>query len=97
MHYGQPSVLGHAFFDWSELTNEYIAGMDALRRREPGASARTMEIARRMSQYQQLYGANGAASARQTLPGSSVRPKAGWIKMAAAVLFSPSNDTPLLH
>lgn len=97
MHREQPFILGHAFSDWSELTNEYIAGMDALRRREPGASARTMEIAKRMSQYQQLYGANGASAVRQSLPQPSVPPKAGWIKTAAAMLFGPPDNITLLH
>ena len=47
-------AMGTDFSDWAELTQQYASGMEALRRREPGASARMMEIARLMTQYQQL-------------------------------------------
>jgi len=97
MHVEQALVLGHSFFDWSELTNEYIAGMDALRRREPGASARMMEIARRMSHYQRMEGPQGAATTGQRAPPPIVSPKAGWMKLVAAMLFSPADNIPLLH
>lgn len=50
------AVLGSDFSNWAQLTEQYSAGMDALRRREPGASARMMEIARQLSQYALLVG-----------------------------------------
>lgn len=44
----ESSVLGSAFSEWSELTEQYALGLDAVRRREPGASIRLMELHERM-------------------------------------------------
>lgn len=49
-------VLGNDFSNWARLTEQYSEGMTALRRREPGASVRMMEIARQLSQYALLVG-----------------------------------------
>ncbi|MDM0121640.1 hypothetical protein [Variovorax arabinosiphilus] len=38
------------------MTEQYSEGMEALRRHEPGASARMMEIARQLRQYALLVG-----------------------------------------
>lgn len=51
-----PAVLGSDFSNWARLTEQYSEGMNALRRREPGASARMMEIAKQLSQYALLVG-----------------------------------------
>ena len=43
------NALGTTFSDWADLAEEYAKGLEGLRRREPGASARMMEIAKLMS------------------------------------------------
>ena len=43
-----PSVLGISFAEWLSLTEEYSREMEALRRREPGASTKLHELAKRM-------------------------------------------------
>lgn len=48
------SVLGTDFARWADLTEEYAAGLEALRRGEPGASAKMMEFARQMNRYSEL-------------------------------------------
>ena len=55
-------ALGSTFSEWADLTEEYAKGMEGLRRREPGASTRMMEIAKLMSRYQQLMGSSDAPS-----------------------------------
>lgn len=62
------AVLGSDFSNWAQLTEQYSQGMDALRRREPGASAKMMEIARQLSQYALLTG-------QQPIPPMSVEPE----------------------
>lgn len=98
-------VLGSAFSDWSQLTEQYVHEMEALRRKEPGSSARMMEIARRMTQYQQLVvrdevqPVTPAPQRRSTLPRSSAPRSGHWLSAAAEMLFgSRANDgNPLLH
>lgn len=43
-----PSVLGISFAEWLSLTEEYSREMEALRRREPGASSKMQDLAKRM-------------------------------------------------
>ena len=87
-------VLGSTFSEWSQLTEEYVQGMDSLRRREPGASARMMEIARRMTHYQQLVSGSGKEPVVQLQPRPASAPRAaGWIRATAAMLFgTPQPD-----
>lgn len=40
--------MGSAFSQWESLTKDYLEGLVALRRREPGASSRMMRLARQM-------------------------------------------------
>ena len=96
----QSLAMGNAFANWSDLTDEYMAGMQALRRREPGASARMMEIAKLMNEYQQVVGGDSAvASLPQKLTQIHARPPAPrpthWLKTAAATLFRTSEMSTL--
>ena len=59
MTHNATPVLGSDFSDWAQLTEDYAKGLEALRRREPGASARMMEIAQLMSQYSTVVGQQG--------------------------------------
>ena len=43
------NALGTTFSDWADLAEDYAKGLEGLRRREPGASAQMMEIAKLMS------------------------------------------------
>lgn len=94
----EPIALGSAFSDWSELTNEYIAGMQALRRREPGASARMMQLAKLMSEYQQLLagGATGTIELPAAKPVAAPR-ASSWLKSTAATLFGSIDSASVLH
>lgn len=89
-------ALGTAFSDWAQLTEEYAKGMDGLRRREPGASARMMEIAKLMSRYQQLMGCPEVATvpaSRQ--PSASMPQRGGWMKSTAQMLFGTRHSAGL--
>ena len=93
-------ALGCAFSDWADLTEEYAKGMEGLRRREPGASARMMEIARLMSQYQQLIGSSDAPSKPAAAqPRSAAPQQSGWIRATAQMLFGvrPATGLHLTH
>lgn len=48
--------MGSAFSQWEALTKEYLEGLVALRRREPGASARMMRLAREMQECEARCG-----------------------------------------
>lgn len=48
--------MGSAFSRWEALTKEYLEGLVALRRREPGASARMMRLAREMQECEARCG-----------------------------------------
>ena len=70
----EPQVLSNTFSEWAELTVRYAQGMEALRRREPGASVRMMELAAQMQRLQtRVMGGDdelaneGKASAAKTL------------------------------
>lgn len=56
------AALGSDFSNWAQLTEEYAKGLEALRRRELGASARMMEIAQLMGQYSAVVGQQGIPS-----------------------------------
>lgn len=71
-------VLGSDFSNWARLTEQYSEGMDALRRREPGASARMMEIAKQLSQYGLLVG-------EQPLPPIAVESETHPVSVASTV------------
>lgn len=82
-------TLGTAFSDWSELTEQYAKGMDSLRRREPGASARMMEIARLMSQYSGLVAQQGIPPIAQVQAAHVLRkPSMNWFERAVHLLLS---------
>jgi hypothetical protein len=72
--YYEPQVLSNTFSEWAELTVKYAQGMEALRRREPGASVRMMELSAQMQRLQaRVMGGGdelakeGKASAGKTL------------------------------
>jgi hypothetical protein len=48
--------MGSAFSQWESLTKDYLEGLVALRRREPGASARMMRLAREMQECEARCG-----------------------------------------
>jgi hypothetical protein len=78
-------ALGHTFSEWEQLTNEYADGMEALRRRVPGASARMMEIANLMSRYSELVGGPAGVPLIpiETGAGRGTRPRsASWFTRA---------------
>lgn len=84
-------TLGTTFSEWSALTEQYASGMEALRRREPGASARMMEISKLMAQYQRALGQDASApESEQVLsvqaPVSTVAPR--WFQAAAKMVFA---------
>lgn len=82
-------ALGTAFSDWSELTEQYAKGMEALLRREPGASARMMEIARLMTQYSGLVAREGIPPIHQPQAAHVARkPSRSWIERAVHLLSS---------
>ena len=82
-------ALGTTFSDWSELTEQYAKGMEALRRREPGASARMMEIARLMTQYSGLVAPEGIPPMEQPQTAHVVRkPSRTWLERAVHLLSS---------
>lgn len=90
--------LGSAFSDWSELTDEYVAGLQALRRREPGASERMMRIAKLMSEYQLLVmGGTAPAMALPTLEKPPVPWMSSWFVSTAAALFRTTGNLPQVH
>lgn len=83
------AILGSDFSNWARLTEQYLQGMEALRRREPGASARMMEIARQLGQYALLIG-------EAPLPPISVEPEppqravaSTWGRLALAIPTLP--------
>ena len=85
----QVMALGTAFSDWSELTEQYAKGMDALRRREPGASAHMMEIARLINQYSGLVAQQCIPPISQPQAAHATRkPSMNWIERAVHLLSS---------
>lgn len=83
MQYDMPA-LGSDFSDWAQLTGEYAKGLEALRRRQPGASARMMEIARLMKQYSDVVGQQGIPPIRtqSELARTAVVPSTNWLDKA---------------
>ena len=86
------AVLGNDFSNWALLTEQYCSGMEALRRGEPGASARMMDIAKQMAQYSQRVSHQGIppmpariGAREQSLPSVS-----GWLAKAL-------QRVPVLH
>lgn len=83
------ALLGDDFSDWAQLTEEYAKGMDSLRRREPGASARMMEIARLMNQYSGLVAQQGIPPIPQAQAAHVLRkPSRTWLERAVHLLSS---------
>ena len=81
------ALLGNDFSDWAELTEEYAKGMDALRRREPGASGRMMEIARLMNQYSGMVAQQGIPPIPQPQAAHAVRKASvNWFERAVHVI-----------
>lgn len=90
MTHNATPVLGSDFSDWAQLTEDYAKGLEALRRREPGASARMMEIAQLMSQYAAVVGQQGippiaVEPAPTRLP---VQSSMNWFERAVHILSS---------
>lgn len=54
------SVLGISFGEWLLLTEEYSRELEALRRRELGASTKLQELAKRMQNCQEQVVATSA-------------------------------------
>ncbi len=48
--------MGSAFSQWESLTKDYLEGLVASRRREPGASAKMMRLAREMQECEARCG-----------------------------------------
>jgi hypothetical protein len=53
---GEASAFGHDFSKWARLTERYAEEVEALRRREPGASMRLMQIGLALKQHQDPFG-----------------------------------------
>lgn len=87
MHYDTPA-LGSDFSDWALLTEEYAKGMEALRRRVPGASARMMEIAQLMSQYSDRVSQQGIPPIRTQPAHVPGKPSLNWFERAVHMLSS---------
>ena len=90
MNQNATHALGSDFSDWAQLTEEYAKGLEALRRREAGASARMVEIARLMSQYSAVVGQPGippiaVERAPARLP---VQSSMNWFERAVHILSS---------
>lgn len=87
----EPRVMGNAFSEWSQLTLEYAQGMEALRRREPGASIRMIELATEMQRFQkEVMGASdgfGPKSRATAAPGHSSRSWPSWINSTFEALL----------
>jgi hypothetical protein len=93
-------ALASIFSEWERATDAYLAGMEALRRREPGASARLMHLAREMNQGQARLTSTGfcggtmdvlSLPARATIenkPQPEARSRA-WVATAWNVLVKP--------
>ncbi|WP_161988071.1 hypothetical protein [Variovorax guangxiensis] len=92
-------ALGRAFADWSELTDEYLAGMQALRRGDPGASDSMMRMAKLMSECQrQVTGTTTGTIAVAELKQPVATPRSSnWLKSTAAMLFRTTDNLDLLH
>ena len=89
------AALGSAFSEWSQLTEEYRQGMEALRRREPGASCRMMEIAQRLNAFHRVGCPDSTAevAAPQDKPALAFVSGAGkWLAITAGALFSARNQ-----
>lgn len=86
-HDTQYAPLGNSFSEWSQLTEEYTKGMEALRRREPGASSRMMEIAGRLNAFQQPIAPPPTASASVPLIPSTAKGAAHSSAMRASNFF----------
>ena len=85
-----PSVLGISFAEWLSLTEEYSREMEALRRREPGASSKMQDLARRMqSCEEQVVVVPALASCERVSARKQVQPvrRDGLWNRAAAWLF----------
>ena len=90
MNYDAAPALGSDFSDWAQLTEEYTKGLEALRRCQPGASARMMEIAHLMSQYSAVVGQQGISSipVRHAFGRLPVQPAMNWFERAVHMLSS---------
>ena len=90
MNHDATPALGNEFSDWAQLTEEYAQGLEALRRRVPGASARMMEIAHLMSQYSAVVGQQGISSipVRHAFGRLPVQPAMSWLERAVHMLSS---------
>lgn len=76
---GEASAFGHDFSKWARLTERYAEEVEALRRREPGASMRLMQIGHALKQHQDPFGAgllgSQYAALAATLPVRSAPPR----------------------
>jgi len=70
-----PSVSGISFAEWLSLTEEYSREMEALRRREPGASSKMQELAKRMQSCEgQVVAAPAFANGKRASVRKQVQP-----------------------
>lgn len=92
-----PSVLGISFAEWLALTEEYSREMEALRRREPGASSKMQDLAKRMQSCEaQVVVAPAVASGKRVSARKQVqaaRRDSLWNR-AAAWLFGENTVAP---
>lgn len=85
-----PSVLGISFAEWLSLTEEYSREMEALRRREPGASSKMQDLAKRMQSCEaQVVAVPAFASSKRVSTHKQVQParRDGVWNRAVAWLF----------
>jgi hypothetical protein len=93
----ETSALGQTFAEWERVTADYLKGMEALRRREPGASVHMARLAREMQRCQArltpgVYGSKAVLSHATREHEEKAQPKARrgtWTASAWDVLVKP--------
>jgi len=71
---GEASAFGHDFSKWARLTERYAEEVEALRRREPGASMRLMQIGHALKQHQDPFG-SGLLGSQYTALAATMPPR----------------------
>ncbi|SEJ43557.1 hypothetical protein SAMN05216567_105437 [Variovorax sp. OK605] len=75
----EASAFGHDFSKWARLTERYAEEVEALRRREPGASMRLMQIGHALKHHQDPFGSgllgSQYAALAATMPPRFAPPK----------------------
>ncbi|MGJ7490241.1 hypothetical protein [Variovorax sp. ZT4R33] len=96
-------TMGAAFSEWAHLTHEYAAALDALRRLEPGASLRLVQIGRRMESCRRavLTGPEAVDVETVALPAQPRRltekPATSWFASAFSPLLASRSKAARHH